>query len=95
MPRTVKVAVVGSGLAGLTAAHLLGHDPQNSEVRFEVHLFEKVSIKFISTIPCLLILSRHLHSEWTPRLYQSRCLVKRVNGGLSAFRDATITVSPI
>lgn len=42
MPRTVKVAVVGSGLAGLTAAHLLGKCPLSSEVDFEVHLFEKV-----------------------------------------------------
>ena len=41
MPRTVKVAVVGSGLAGLTVAHLLS----NTELRdleFEVHVFEKV-----------------------------------------------------
>lgn len=44
-PRTVKVAVVGSGLAGLTAAHLLSSSQSN--VDFEVHVFEKVSI----TIP--------------------------------------------
>jgi protoporphyrinogen oxidase len=42
-PRTVKVAVVGSGLAGLTAAHLLSvAKPKNGNVEFEVHLFEKV-----------------------------------------------------
>ena len=41
MPRTVKVAVVGSGLAGLTATHLLGHGSKEG-VEFEVHLFEKV-----------------------------------------------------
>ena len=43
MPRTVKVAIVGSGLAGLTAAHLLGHCPPKNDIEFEVHLFEKVS----------------------------------------------------
>jgi predicted NAD/FAD-binding protein len=41
MLRTVKVAVVGSGLAGLTATHLLEHRSQNG-AEFEVHLFEKV-----------------------------------------------------
>jgi protoporphyrinogen oxidase len=41
MPQTVKVAVVGSGLAGLTAAHLL--NGSKSGVKFEVHLFEKVN----------------------------------------------------
>jgi len=40
MPRTVKIAVVGSGLAGLTAAHLLERGSKSS-VEFEVHLFEK------------------------------------------------------
>jgi flavin-dependent dehydrogenase len=47
MPRTVKVAVVGSGLAGLTAAHLLSTqktepDTDGEDLKFEVHLFEKV-----------------------------------------------------
>ncbi|KAJ7642303.1 hypothetical protein B0H17DRAFT_1105093 [Mycena rosella] len=40
-PRTVNVAVVGSGLAGLTAAYLLASSHPDSDVRFEVHLFEK------------------------------------------------------
>lgn len=42
-PRTVKVAVVGSGLAGLTAAYHLARTPTLDGVHFEVHLFEKVS----------------------------------------------------
>ena len=48
--RVVKVAVVGSGLAGLTAAYLLsnahtrrGERTSGGEgVEFEVHIFEKV-----------------------------------------------------
>ena len=46
MPRTVKVAVIGSGLAGLTAAYRLSKSSYLDNVEFEVHLFEKVS-------PCL------------------------------------------
>jgi ribulose 1,5-bisphosphate synthetase/thiazole synthase len=44
MTRTVKLAVVGSGLAGLTAAHLLKRPLENisADIEFEVHLFEKV-----------------------------------------------------
>jgi hypothetical protein len=42
MTRTVKVGVVGSGLAGLTAAHLLTNVSKASDVEFEVHLFDKV-----------------------------------------------------
>ncbi|TCD69948.1 hypothetical protein EIP91_005537 [Steccherinum ochraceum] len=43
MARTVKVAVVGSGLAGLTAAYRLAKAERMGEVEFEVHLFEKAS----------------------------------------------------
>jgi protoporphyrinogen oxidase len=43
MARTVKVAVIGSGLAGLTAAYLLARSSE-AEVEFEVHVFEKVRI---------------------------------------------------
>ncbi|GAA6039886.1 hypothetical protein JCM8097_006783 [Rhodosporidiobolus ruineniae] len=43
--RTVRVAIIGSGLAGLTAAHLLQttqeDDGERSGVRWEVHLLEK------------------------------------------------------
>jgi predicted NAD/FAD-binding protein len=35
------VAVVGTGMAGLTAAYLLHHDPQQ---RFRVRLIDKVDI---------------------------------------------------
>ena len=42
--RTVKVAVIGSGLAGLTAAYRLARTPFLENVEFEVHLFEKVRI---------------------------------------------------
>ena len=45
MTRTVKIAVVGTGLAGLTAAHLLTRPLEGAfadEVEFEVHIFEKV-----------------------------------------------------
>ncbi|KAJ7485592.1 hypothetical protein FB451DRAFT_1432063 [Mycena latifolia] len=42
MTRTVKLAVIGSGLAGLTAAHLLASSHPD-DVDFEVHLFEKTA----------------------------------------------------
>lgn len=41
MPRVVKVAIIGSGLAGLTAAFLLSQS-SSEEVEFDVHVFEKV-----------------------------------------------------
>ncbi|SRR6266478_2620780 len=55
-PRGVKVAVVGSGLAGLTAAYLLSTVHQRADVRhnggpveYEVHVFEKVCV--LSSFP--------------------------------------------
>lgn len=42
MVRTIKVAVVGSGLAGLTSAWLLTRSMKKKDVEFEVHIFEKV-----------------------------------------------------
>ncbi|KAI5832809.1 hypothetical protein K523DRAFT_297471 [Schizophyllum commune Tattone D] len=44
MARTVKVAIIGSGLAGLTAAHLLARPAENErDVHFEVHIIEKAN----------------------------------------------------
>lgn len=43
MSNTVKVAVIGSGLAGLTAAYLLTKGQTEGDKKFEVHLFEKNS----------------------------------------------------
>ncbi|KAG9104150.1 hypothetical protein FRC06_005042 [Ceratobasidium sp. 370] len=40
--RVVKVAVIGSGLAGLSAAYLLARSrSQGSDVEFDIHIFEK------------------------------------------------------
>ncbi|KAG8874615.1 hypothetical protein FRB97_005782 [Tulasnella sp. 331] len=42
--RHIKVAVVGSGLAGLTAAYILSRQNERQlDVEFDVHLFEKAS----------------------------------------------------
>ncbi|KAF9569808.1 hypothetical protein CPC08DRAFT_739086 [Agrocybe pediades] len=41
--KNVKVAIIGSGLAGLTAAYLLKRPCEGDLVDFEVHLFEKAS----------------------------------------------------
>lgn len=56
--RTVKVAVVGSGLAGLTAAYKLVKGSEHREVQVEVHLFEKVCrlVSACYACPCVFFL---------------------------------------
>jgi hypothetical protein len=52
--RTVKVAIVGSGLAGLTSAYTLSKQSDNGHgVHFDIHLFEKVCVSdaFQTTAP--------------------------------------------
>jgi flavin-dependent dehydrogenase len=48
MTRTVKLAVVGTGLAGLTTAYLLKRplEGDSADVEFEVHVFEKVRFSY-------------------------------------------------
>ncbi len=49
--RTIKVAIIGSGLAGLTAAYrLTTANLADKDVELEVHLFEKVWV-FVSCHP--------------------------------------------
>ncbi|KAI0344292.1 hypothetical protein BDW22DRAFT_1392747 [Trametopsis cervina] len=40
---TIILAVIGSGLGGLTAAYRLARTPRGRDVEFEVHVFEKTS----------------------------------------------------
>jgi predicted NAD/FAD-binding protein len=49
-PERSSVAVVGTGMAGLSAAHLLKNDPQG---RFDVEVFEAVCPALLSF--CLLL----------------------------------------
>ncbi|KAH7345149.1 hypothetical protein B0J17DRAFT_30410 [Rhizoctonia solani] len=43
--RTIRIAVVGSGLAGLTSAYLLSKfQPRPADVEFDIHIFEKSSV---------------------------------------------------
>jgi len=65
--RIVKVAVVGSGLAGLTAAYRLAKTPTMDDVEFEVHLFEKVCYNILRAkkrAHSFEYWCRHLHSGW-------------------------------
>lgn len=41
--KTVKVAVIGSGLAGLTTAYLVAEQSKDHDVHFDIHVFEKVT----------------------------------------------------
>jgi 2-polyprenyl-6-methoxyphenol hydroxylase-like FAD-dependent oxidoreductase len=82
MPRTVKVAVVGSGLAGLTAAHLLTKPSEDDRINFEVHLFEKVHARALSGIRCInltISTDRLLRLAWTPRQFHYQLLALRTN----------------
>jgi len=85
MPRVIKVAVVGSGLAGLTAAYLLSLQLDRDDVKVEVHLFERVGyIQLILTISHCCLHS-HLHLEWTPHLFLWRVPIS-LNVGESMFQ---------
>jgi 2-polyprenyl-6-methoxyphenol hydroxylase-like FAD-dependent oxidoreductase len=47
---TKKVAIIGTGLAGLTTAYLLQNDDQH---RYSVTVFEQVSMDLSRALPCL------------------------------------------
>lgn len=82
MSRTVKVAVVGSGLAGLTAAHLLTKPSEDDDIKFEVHIFEKVRARALSGIRCInltIFTVRLLRLAWTPRQYHYHLLALRTS----------------
>ncbi|KAF9111202.1 hypothetical protein BGX27_005232 [Mortierella sp. AM989] len=58
-PQKLRVAIIGSGLAGLTVAHLLSSlhsENGNDETEIDVHLFEKTHQ--IEYHPCLVLLYR-------------------------------------
>jgi flavin-dependent dehydrogenase len=79
MSRTVKVAVVGSGLAGLTAAHLLTKPLEDDEINFEVHIFEKVRARAHFQVSDVLTPVRLLRLAWTPRQYHYQLLALRTS----------------
>jgi hypothetical protein len=88
-PRCVKVAVVGSGLAGLTAAHLLSTVHQRADIRYngrpveyEVHVFEKVCVCSPPS-PDKVCLTFRCRDTLTPLLiifYPIHCAVMRLSG---------------
>ena len=73
MSRRVKVAVVGSGLAGLTAAHLLKRPTEDDGLHFEIHIFEKVRAcaHYRSVYDVTVDTIRLPQLAWTP--HQSHC----------------------
>lgn len=83
MSRTVKVAVVGSGLAGLTAAHLLTKPSEDDEIKFEVHIFEKVRalahFRVSDVLTWTISPVRLLRLAWTPRQYHYQLLALRTS----------------
>lgn len=59
----IRVAVIGSGLAGLTAAYLLARD---TEKRYSVEIFETVSGRVQSlqmSLPCSLALGYLIQTD--------------------------------
>ncbi|KAI0685260.1 splicing factor, Prp19-binding domain-containing protein [Cytidiella melzeri] len=62
--RKVKVAVVGSGLAGLTAAYRIAKTPCMGDVEFEVHVFEKSNAIFARLSSQRVAASARLVRNW-------------------------------
>jgi NAD(P)-binding Rossmann-like domain len=83
-PRRVKVAVVGSGLAGLTAAYLLSTahrriDVQHKDgaVEYEVHVFEKVCVQGGHPVSFFFILSHRVNSESLYLHVLTMCVIRQ------------------
>ena len=86
MTKTVRVAVIGSGLAGLTAAYRLSKTPKLEDVEFEVHLFDKViNLRLFSSSISLIafflsgLLIRRVPWAWTRIPFQWTYLVTKRN----------------
>lgn len=63
--KPLRVAVVGTGMAGLMAAYLLDQDAQR---RYEVVVFESVSSTSTSSPTAILTSIRARHSPWIRHL---------------------------
>ncbi|EGO19464.1 hypothetical protein SERLADRAFT_442940 [Serpula lacrymans var. lacrymans S7.9] len=71
MTRKIKVAVVGSGLAGLTAAYLLTQKPSSESeselptvTEFEVHVFEKAKVLGMDSSSISVPITKDRKSDW-------------------------------